>query len=122
MRLSLAAARKYALIICMRLLAVISMRLLTVDLYLLLIESTASTASLSEEDAVYLIESVVGGLHICKRVRSPTVCEGLQFTCEDRNDDRFAACLQVQVFLVCLSGGWPSRVVWKAVLLLVPSS
>ena len=36
------------------------------------------TASLSDEDAVYLIESVVGGLHICKRVRSPTVCEGLQ--------------------------------------------
>jgi len=30
MRLSLAAARKYALIICMRLLAVIGMRLLTV--------------------------------------------------------------------------------------------
>ena len=28
---------------------------------------TASTASLSDEDAVYLIESVVGGLHICKR-------------------------------------------------------
>ena len=83
-------------------------------------ESTASTASLFDEDAVYLIES---GLHICKRARSPTVCEGLQpFTREDRNDDRFAACLQVQVFLVRLSGGWPSRVVWKAVLLLVPSS
>jgi len=30
-------------------------------------ESTASTASLFDEDAVYLIESVVGGLHICKR-------------------------------------------------------
>ena len=42
------------------------------------------TASLSDEDAVYLIESVVGGLHICKRVRSPTVCEGLQLTREDR--------------------------------------
>ena len=80
------------------------------------------TASLSDEDAVYLTESVVGGLHICKRVRSPTVCEGLQLTREDRNDDRFAACLQVQVFLVRLSGGWPSRVVWKAVLLLVASS
>jgi len=53
------------------------------------------TASLSDEDAVYLIESVVGGLHICKRVRSPTVCEGLRLTHEDRNDDRFAACLQV---------------------------
>ena len=49
------------------------------------------TASLSDEDAVYLIESVVGSLHICKRVRSPTVCKGLQLTCEDRNDDRFAA-------------------------------
>ena len=107
----------YALIICMRLLAVIGMRLLTVLYYVhvLFIESTASTASLFDEDAVYLIESVVGGLHIC---------EGLQpFTREDRNDDRFAACwLQVQVFLVRLSGGWPSRVVWKAVLLLVPSS
>ena len=34
-------------------------------------ESTASTASLFDEDAVYLIESVVGGLHICKRARSP---------------------------------------------------
>ena len=30
-------------------------------------ESTASTSSLFDEDAVYLIESVVGGLHICKR-------------------------------------------------------
>ena len=86
---------------------------------MLFIESTASTASLSDEDAVYLIESVVGGLHICKRVRSPTVCEGRQLTREDRKGDRFAACLQV---LVCLSGGWPSMVVWKAVLLLVPSS
>ena len=94
---------------------------------MLFIESTASTASLFDEDAVYLIESVVGGLHICKRVRSSTipytVCEGLQpFTREDRNDDRFAACLQVQVFLVRFSGGWPPRVVWKVVLLLVPSS
>jgi len=53
------------------------------------------TASLSDEDAVYLIESVVGGLHICKRVRSPIVCEGLELTREDRDDDRFAACLQV---------------------------
>jgi len=26
------------------------------------------TAGLSDEDAVYLIKSVVGGLHICKRV------------------------------------------------------
>ena len=87
---------------------------------MLFIESKASTASLSNEDAVYLIESVVGGLHICKRVRSSPVCEGLQLTHEDTNDDRFAACLQVQVFLVCLSGGWTSRVVWKAVLRLVP--
>ena len=86
---------------------------------MLFIESTASTASLSDEDAVHLIESVVGGLHICKRVQSPTVCEGLQLTREDRNDDHFAACLQG---LVCLSDGWPSLVVWKAVLLLVPFS
>ena len=115
MRLSLAAARKYALIIRMRLLAVISMSLLTVLQYVhvLFIESTASTASLSDEDAVYLVESVVGGLHICKRVQSLTVCEGLQLTREDGNDDRFSVCLQVHVFLVCLSGGWPSRVVWK---------
>ena len=35
------------------------------------------TASLSDEDAVYLIEGVVGGLHICKRVLSPTVFMGL---------------------------------------------
>ena len=42
-------------------------------------------ASLSDEDAVYLIESVGvgGGLHICKRVRSPTVFVGL--IREDRN-------------------------------------
>ena len=67
----------YALIICMRLLAVIGMRLLTV-LYYVHVLFIESTASLSDEDAVYLIESVVGGLHICKRARSPTVCEGLQ--------------------------------------------
>jgi len=52
-------------------------------------------ASLSDEDAVYPIESVAGGLHICKRVQSPTVCKGLQLTREDRNDDCFAAYLQV---------------------------
>ena len=80
------------------------------------------TASESDEDAVYLIESVVGGLHICKRVRSPTVCEGLQLSREDRNDDCFTACHQVYIFLICLSGSWPSRVVCKAVLLLVPHS
>jgi len=51
-------------------------------------------ASLSDEDAVYLIESVVGGLHISARgYDPPTVCEGLQLTCKDRNDDRFAAYL-----------------------------
>ena len=57
----------------------------------------ATTAKLSDKDAVYMIESVVGGLHICKRVRSPTVFVGLQLAHEDRNDDRFAAfaaCLQ----------------------------
>ena len=75
--------------------------------HVLFIESTAGTANLSDEDAVYLIDSVVGGLHICKRVRSPTVCEGLQLTRQDRNDDRFAACLQVQVFLVCRAVGHP---------------
>ena len=53
------------------------------------------TANLSDEDAVYPIESVVGSLHVCKGVRSPTVCDGLQLKREDRNDDRFAACLQV---------------------------
>ena len=81
------------LLLCMRLLAIISVRLLTV-LYLHVLFT--ELWRLSDEDAVYLIESVVRGLHICKRVRSPTVCEGLQpFTREDRNDDRFAACLQV---------------------------
>jgi len=40
-------------------------------------------ASLSDEDAVYLIKIVVGGLHICKRVGPPTVCEGLQLTRDD---------------------------------------
>jgi len=48
-------------------------------------------ASLSDEDAV---ESVVRGLHVYKTVRFPTVCKGLQLT---------------------------SWVVWKVVLLLVPS-
>ena len=40
---------------------------------------------------------------------------------ENRNcyNDCFAACLQVYIFLICLSG-WPSWIVWKA--LLVPSS
>ena len=52
-------------------------------------------ASLCDEDAMYLIESVVGGLHICKRVQSPTVCEGLQHTRKERDDDCFAVCLQV---------------------------
>jgi len=44
------------------------------------------------EDAVYLIESVVQGHHICKRVQSRTICK---LTQEDRNDDRLAVCLQV---------------------------
>ena len=65
------------------------------------------TASLSDEDAVYLIEGVVGGLHICKRVRSPTVFMGLQLIREDRNDDHFAACLQPSsVGLPRLFVGW----------------
>jgi len=55
----------------------------------------------SDKDAVYLIKSVVGDLHICKKVRSPTVCEGLQHTCEDRYDDCYY---------------------FKAVLLFMPSS
>jgi len=47
-------------------------------------------------EAVYLIENVVRSLHICKRVVwSPTVCVGLQLIHEDRNDDHFAAYLQV---------------------------
>ena len=62
----------------------------------------------SDEDAMYLIESVVGGLHICKRVRSPTVCEGLQLTCEERNNDRLAACLRCRSSLsVCRAVGHP---------------
>ena len=77
MCLLLAAARKYALIICAHLLAVNIMHLLTV------------TASLSNEDVVYLIESVVRSLHICTRVLSPTLCKGLQLIREDRNDDQF---------------------------------
>ena len=43
--------------------------------HVLFIESAASTASLSDEDAVYLIENV-GGLHFCKRVRSPYSLRG----------------------------------------------
>ena len=38
------------------------------------------TASLSDEDTVYLIDSVVRGLHISKRVRFPTACKGLELT------------------------------------------
>jgi len=80
MHLSLAAARKYALIICMRILAVISMRLLSVLwIHTRAIYGIQITASLSDEDAVYLIESVVRGLHICKRVRgsSSSVCRAV---------------------------------------------
>jgi len=84
MRLSLAAARKYALIICMRLLAVISMHLLTILYY----TCYFLNLSLSEDEAVCLQESVT----ISAR---PTACKVLQLTREDRNDDRFAACLQV---------------------------
>jgi len=62
------------------------------------------TAGLCDENAVYLIESVVG-LHICKRVRSPTVFVGLQLTREDRNDDRFAACLQLALYPGVWEGG-----------------
>jgi len=54
-----------------------------------------SIPSLPDEDVVYLIESVVRGHHISKRVRSPTVCEVLQLTRKDRNDDHFAACLRI---------------------------
>ena len=60
MRLSLAAARNDALIICMR--------LLTVTIRTRAIYRIQIMASLSDEDAVYLIESVVRGLHICERV------------------------------------------------------
>jgi len=42
----------------------------------LFIESTASTASLSDEAVYLIIESVVGGLHFCKRVRSPYCLRG----------------------------------------------
>jgi len=98
MRLSLAAARKYALIIMLCLLLVLRTRA---------IYGIQITASLSDEDAVYLIESVVGGLHICKGVRSLTVFVGLQTICKDRNDDRFAACLQPSgVGLPRLFVGW----------------
>ena len=65
---------------------------------------------LSVEDAVNLIESVFRSLHICKRVSSPTVCEGVQLIREDRNDDRFAACLQVKArssSSVCQAVGHP---------------
>ena len=60
MRLLLAAVRNDALIICMR--------LLTVTIRTRAIYRIQILASLSDEDAVYLIESVVQGLHICKRV------------------------------------------------------
>ena len=63
----------------MHLLVVTSMRLLTI-IHACAIYRIQVVASLSDEDAVYLIETVVGGLHICNRVRSPTVCEGLQLT------------------------------------------
>jgi len=97
MRLSLAAARKYALIICMHLLAVISMRLLTVlYVHVLFIESKLQQVIWRRwcvPDWECCRRSPY--ICICKRVRFPTVCEGLQLTREDRNDDCFAACLQV---------------------------
>jgi len=58
MRLSLAAARKYALIICMRLLAVISMRLYKTYVHMQFYRIQIM-ASLFYKDTVYLIESVV---------------------------------------------------------------
>ena len=80
MRLSLAAARNDALIICMR--------LLTVTIRTRAIYRIQIMASLSDEDAVYLIESVVRGLHICKRM----FARGLQLTHEDRNNERAFKC------------------------------
>ena len=88
------------LIICMHFLMVIHMQA---------IYQISITASLFDKDDMYLIKSVVPSLHICKRVLSATVCEGLPLIREDRNDDCFAACLQVLVFLssVCQVVGHP---------------
>ena len=91
--LPLAAARKYAFITCMCLLGVINMCLLMVIQYV-----------------HGLVESVVQGHHICKRVWYPTVCGVLKFTCKDRNDDCFASGVGLPHMFV---GGWPSRVAWK---------
>jgi len=63
-------------------------------------------ASLSDEDAVYLIESVVGGLHICNRVQSPTVCEAFNLRTKTET-----MTVLLGVGLHRLSGSWPSRVV-----------
>jgi len=75
----------------------------------------------SDEDAVYLTESVVGGLYICKMVRSPTVCRAFNLHAKTET-----MTVLLRVFRCRssygLSGSWPSRVVWKAVLLLVASS
>ena len=64
MCLSFAAARKYVLIICIRLLAVISMCLLMVICTRAIFQIQIK-ASLSDEDAVYLHESAVKDHHIC---------------------------------------------------------
>jgi len=68
----------------MCLLAVISMHLLTIIYY----TCYFLNLSLSEDEAVCLQESVT----ISAR---PTACTVLQLTCKDRNDNLFAACLQV---------------------------
>ena len=51
-------------------------------------------ASLTDEEVVYLHESIVRGHHIYTRVWSPTTGKKLKLTCEEENEhDRFAVCL-----------------------------
>jgi len=65
MRLSLAAARKYALIICMRLLPVLRIRLLPIlyNVHLLLTEPPETPASLSDDAPLSVLKMFFGGLH-----------------------------------------------------------
>ena len=52
-----------------------------------------ASASLTDEDDVYLHESVVRGHHIYKRVWSPIIGEVLELLREESEHDRFAVCL-----------------------------
>jgi len=85
MRLSFAAARKYALISSYEYALINGI----IYVHVLFIESKLRQVYLTKTMCTW--SSVVRGLHICKRVQSSTVWTYTR----RQNDDRFVACLQV---------------------------